>query len=92
MRNLIWKFGVASIFVLGVYACSSDKEEEVVPEPESGLDSESTPAPESYPLAFSKIIVDDDAQGPAFSTKIRKTIKNLAQNARKCFQNEAKNQ
>ena len=61
MKIQLLKFSLACVLALGAYACSSDEPGE-----------ESTPNPtvevESYPLAFERIVVDDDAQGPAFST------------------------
>ena len=61
MKIQLLKFSLACVLALGAYACSSDEPtEEATPNP--------TVEVESYPLAFERIVVDDDAQGPAFST------------------------
>lgn len=60
MAKLWLKVSLASVLMLGCLSCSSEDETEVVPEPVLQA--------EAYPLAFEKIVIDADAQGPAFST------------------------
>ena len=60
MAKLWLKVSLASVLILGCFACSSEDETEVAPEP--------VVQAEAYPLAFEKIVIDADAQGPAFST------------------------
>ena len=60
MAKLWLKVSLASVLILGCFSCSSEDETEVAPEP--------VVQAEAYPLAFEKIVIDADAQGPAFST------------------------